>query len=89
MLTPGVKEPSHTLPAQGDVTHADWQILFVTWVVNTDARQRSGLRAVGERVPRFQIGVAKVGFQFQEARSLTVRRLTTLGHRSGVDRHTG
>ena len=46
MLTTGAKEPSHTLPAQGDVTHADWKTAFATWVV-TYARKRNGLRALG------------------------------------------
>ena len=41
MLTTGAKEPSHTLPAQGDVPRADWQILVVTSVVNTYARKRN------------------------------------------------
>ena len=44
-----------------DVPCADWQTAFVTWVVNTYARERSGLGAVGERVPCCQIGVTKDG----------------------------
>jgi hypothetical protein len=34
--------------SEGDVPRADWQILFVISVVNTYARRRNGLRAVGD-----------------------------------------